>query len=267
MTPPRIVIVAGWGQTRSTLDLLGRHLKSSDAASSLQIETTSVYELAATCDAATSQREEASDAAPSLYARTLYDEFLRHGPAIVCGWSMGGMVALEAAHAFPEAVSKLVLIASCASFCRRDDAVGVYPWGTPPQSLDEMSQGVAASPERTMALFLRNVYRKSLAAADLDRKVAETVRLRRPLLQHGLQYLLHRDLRGIVPLIRQPTLLLHGKLDRVIPPAAAAYLQERMPQATLQWFEQGTHGLCEQLPLETAQQIEGFLADDERSLH
>ena len=255
MTKPRLLLIAGWAQTTDVFAPLAERL--SEFAT---VEMTSVYQLATDYQAAEGKLTgDFPPQAVSLYAQQLGQQLSTDEPTTLLGWSMGGMVALEAAAAFAPAVDRLIVVAGCASFCSRQD----YPLGTPESGVEEMAAGLETAPERTFELFLRNVYRRTVDKQELARKTEQAMTLDIARLQHGLAYLQHADLRGQLAQVAQPTLLLHGEADRVVPAAAAGYLQEHLPQTTLKVYPAGTHGLCEQFPAEATEQIRGFLADGE----
>lgn len=257
MTKPQMVLVAGWGQTAEVLSPLAEQLAPLAA-----VNTTSVYELGQAWKNA-GHRRAVADGEPSLYAQQLRVSELSEQPSIVLGWSMGAMVALEAARAYPKSVERLILVAGCGSFCCREQ----YPWGAGTANVEEMQRGLAGAPEATLRLFLSNVYRRSVTKDVLAHKTSQALELDRTELDAGLEYLKTRDLRSLLPSVEQHTLIAHGQLDRVVPVAAAGYLDEHLPRTRLHLFEQGTHGLCEQYPQELSELIRGFLADDEQPLH
>ena len=80
----------------------------------------------------------------------------------------------------------------------------------------------------------------TLTDAELDRQVDR--------LRVQSHYLLHRCWLGAQPLHERcaqvpavPTLLLHGRADRVCPPAGAALLHARLPGSRLQWIDGAGH--------------------------
>lgn len=257
MTKPQMVLVAGWGQTAAALTSLAEQLAPLAA-----VKTTSVYELGRAWQNAGGD-EVPSPRESSNYARQLRQSELGAQPSIVLGWSMGAMVAIEAAWAYPKLVQRLILVSGCGSFCSRES----YPPGASAASVEEMQRGLVDAPEATLRLFLSNVYRRSVPKDVLAHKTHQALALDRGELNAGLDYLKTRDLRALLPSVEQPTLVVHGQLDRVIPVAAAGYLDEHLPQTRIHLFEQGTHALCEQYPQELLELIRGFLADDEQPLH
>jgi pimeloyl-ACP methyl ester carboxylesterase len=90
--------------------------------------------------------------------------------------------------------------------------------------------------EAVLAEFYKNVHHPLPALkTDPGASLGELV--------EGLEYLLHSDVRMKVPNLDLPTLLLHGTEDRIIPPSAAEWLHEYLPDSQLKLFETGGHAL------------------------
>ncbi len=155
----------------------------------------------------------------------------RHLPEadyIVTG-SMGGLLAMEL---LPPRCQKLVLISSTAKFCADEG----YPCGTPERILKRMILQLQRHPEAVLADFYRNVHHPYAHTCASVGEPLET-------LVAGLDYLLASDVRARVPSIGIPVLLLHGALDRIIPPAAAEWLHAHLPNSELKLFEDDGHAL------------------------
>ncbi len=75
-------------------------------------------------------------------------------PAILVGWSLGGMIAVEMAARQPEKVKALVLISSAPSFAASD----LFPEGKPLSVLREMRSGIARNDTRILQSFQRQLF-------------------------------------------------------------------------------------------------------------
>lgn len=154
------------------------------------------------------------------------------GPLLLAGWSLGGMLALEAAGA-PQLEGRLrglTLLAATLRFASADRDVG---W--PPRVLERMRRGLQTEPEETLARFRRLMF----TAAEEGRSEAKALLSGRDAagagtptgtdftaeaLDDGLIYLRDTDLRelwGSPRLAGLPTLWIHGGADAVCPPGAA----------------------------------------------
>jgi pimeloyl-[acyl-carrier protein] methyl ester esterase len=167
-------------------------------------------------------------------------------PPIVAGWSMGGMIAIEAAIHQPEAIAALVLLSSTARFCRADDR----PWATPPAALRTMKAGTRRHPEDVLDGFLQASESPAdeLLSAHPEWTFPDPV-----LLCHGLDYLEQVDLREAKP--NCPTLILHGTQDAIISHRAATKLMEQFDDVHLTLFDDAGHGLPIQKSQAVAQEM------------
>ncbi|MCG6795763.1 MULTISPECIES: alpha/beta fold hydrolase [Geobacillus] len=145
--------------------------------------------------------------------------------AAVIGWSLGSLVALELAHAYPERVSRLILIGGTSRFVAEDG----YEAGWHPRIVKRMKTQLQARPADTIAAFLASLWSKSeegdISAFFYCDRVDE--------LLIGLDYLVEADARPFLPDISAPMLVVHGEQDVICPPAAARYIAERAPNATM----------------------------------
>lgn len=161
----------------------------------------------------------------------LAEACLRAAPprAVWVGWSLGALVALEAARRAPARVTKLVLVGATARFTR---AVG---WNC--AVAPEVLAGFAADLERDGRGTLQRFVSLQAAAGErqtLRRLRAELWRRGVPsaaALRAGLEVLAGTDLREQLPAIRQEALVLHGGRDRIVPVEAGEYLAARLPNA------------------------------------
>ncbi|WP_295542017.1 pimeloyl-ACP methyl ester esterase BioH [uncultured Thiohalocapsa sp.] len=164
-----------------------------------------------------------------------------HTPAVWLGWSLGGLVALQAARLAPDRVRALVLLAATPRFVRAVDWQVAVPEGT----LGQFHDGLLADPQGTLERFL------ALQVRGADDARALLRRLRAGLagqpaadpaaLAQGLQLLREEDLRGPLPDIRPPTLWLFGERDTLVPAAAAERVALLMPEARMQVLAGAAH--------------------------
>ncbi|MES1980984.1 MAG: pimeloyl-ACP methyl ester esterase BioH [Pseudomonadota bacterium] len=200
--------------------------------------------------------------APTQYnLDTVVRQLMAHftEPAAVCGWSLGGQVALRWAQLQPQQVDKLVLVASTPSFVQRSD----WQWGMAAHVLLQFSQALAQDYEVTLKRFVALQMRGSEAEREL---LAET---RRRLfsrgqpdagaLHAGLEILRDTDLRLMLPQLGQPALVIAGERDQLVPAGASAYLAQQLPQARLVSVKGAAHAPFLSHPQIFTQQITSFL--------
>ncbi len=177
-------------------------------------------------------------------AQVLKDYAIPSVDYIITG-SMGGLLAMEL---LPESCKKLVLISSTAKFCAAED----YPCGTHEKILRRMILQLKRNPVPVLAEFYKNVHHPYRALRTAPCCSPNE-------LAAGLEYLQASDVRAKVPTLGTPILLLHGTEDRIIPPAAAAWLHEHLPDSQLRIFENGGHALPSRHFTEVMDEISRFL--------
>lgn len=149
--------------------------------------------------------------------------------AAVLGISMGGMIAQEFALNYPERLSCLVL--ACTHFG------GKSAIESAPEIRAAMAAGAAATPEQRQ-LQLKAAFSDETIAGrpDVIEKVNE-IRTTYPMppfaLTRRMQALAGHDTAERLKTIEVPTLVMTGREDRLVPPANAQMIAERIPGAVL----------------------------------
>jgi pimeloyl-[acyl-carrier protein] methyl ester esterase len=180
--------------------------------------------------------------------------------AVVLGWSLGGMAALELARQEPGRLSALILIASTPKFVAGDG----WEHGLPPAVLDEFARGLARDHHGTVQNFLALQTRG-------DEHGRETLRiLRRDLESHGppdpralgagLEILRRTDLRAALSGITQPALVISGDYDRLTPPGAGLALATALPEARYAAIRRAGHAPFLSHGPAVLREVRGFLA-------
>ena len=161
--------------------------------------------------------------------------------ATLCGWSLGALVALALAARFPAKLARLVLVGASPSFVRRPD----WMHAMEPEVLDQFAQGLRGDPEGAIATFLAlNAMGAAGARAQVRSLAARLAQGGVPsatTLEEGLATLRAADLRPQVAQVRVPTLVMHGRLDRLAPFAAGRWLADNIPRARWAAFHEAAH--------------------------
>lgn len=161
-----------------------------------------------------------------------------HG-AMVCGWSLGAMVALDLAARHPARVARLILIGSTPRFVSttRSDHGEAWPHGLDAavahDFLTRFTHDPAATMQRFVALQALGDARRRTVTTALTAALSDTGAEGASALAGGLQVLTETDLRPSIARITQPTLLLHGEGDALMPLAAAQWLAAHLAHARL----------------------------------
>lgn len=176
----------------------------------------------------------------------------------LCGWSLGGLVALEAARRFPEKVALLTLVASTPCFAQRED----WRCAVAPGTLREFAAALESDYEGTLKRFLALQARGDEAAKMVLRTLRDSLFTRgRPAaeaLRGGLEILAETDLRA--RLGRVPTLIVHGDRDLLSPLPAAQWLAQHLPGARLEVFHGAAHAPFLSHPNEFVETVKDYLA-------
>jgi pimeloyl-ACP methyl ester carboxylesterase len=157
---------------------------------------------------------------------------------------MGGMVALETAIYFPELVRRLVLISACAVFSppSTDRAE------TPTAAVRALIRGLHRDRAETLYRFFSLVHSETGADEYVSECVREALGIDPSLLVHGLRYIQSLDLRWGLSSVRVPTLIVHGRNDRVISSDASQLLHGGLSKSELLLIEHADHGLAATTP-------------------
>ena len=170
-------------------------------------------------------------------------ELSRHfnEPVNVCGWSLGGQIALHWAQHHPNQINKLIIVASTPCFVQRP--------GWPCAIASEVLQEFAQALEQDFQLTLRRFIALQVRGSEKERELLQTMRKRiteggepdMPALRAGLEILRNTDLRDELARITQKTLVIAGERDTLTPPAASAFLAQALPHARLAQIHGAAH--------------------------
>jgi pimeloyl-[acyl-carrier protein] methyl ester esterase len=161
--------------------------------------------------------------------------------ATVCGWSLGGLVALRLATRHPERVAAIALVSSTPCFTRRDD----WPHGMAPETLEAFAEGLRAEPAKTIRSFVNLNALGGPHARDRMRELAALLVARgtpsSPALAAGLALLHDTDLRDEVASIDRPAVVIHGGRDVLTPVGAGRWLAGQLPFARYVGIAEAAH--------------------------
>jgi len=137
--------------------------------------------------------------------------------AIWLGWSLGGVIALQAALDFPEHVRALAMLCASPCFVRGND----WPHAISPEILQQFAADLREDHRATLERFLALEALGSDSAQEDLRQLrhdtfAETPPSVRALCE-GLDVLEHTDLRARVREVEQPSAWIAGRRDRLVP--------------------------------------------------
>ena len=163
------------------------------------------------------------------------------GPLVVCGWSLGGQVALRWVLRHPQQVERLVMVASTPCFVRLDG----WRYALSVEIVEEFAANLQQNYAQTLKRFLSLQMRGSEQERELLALLRDSLFNRGEpdlgALQSGLDILRDSDLRDALPEVRQATLVVAGERDTLIPHQASQYLASRIPNGRLATIKGAAH--------------------------
>jgi malonyl-CoA O-methyltransferase len=173
------------------------------------------------------------------------------------GWSLGGMLAIQLAHIYPQKISGVISLAANAKFV----ADSTY---TSAMSLDvnqHFNQSFAADPVATLKLFsgllaqgaqdersLLKMFRKMLTADEVNSNWSQ-----------ALELLSTLDNQRAISLLKLPCLHIFADGDSLVPVAAATSVVQLNQHHKISIIDQSSHALHWCFPEQTLKLIQNFI--------
>jgi pimeloyl-[acyl-carrier protein] methyl ester esterase len=156
-------------------------------------------------------------------------EFLQLYNALLAGWSMGSLIALELFVPLRERLSGLVLIAGTPRFTRGDD----FPFGLSVVDVDGMTRKVQRSLRRALEGFTARMFVSGElddpSLASMVKELLSSVPMpTSDVALQALDALVESDLRDRLALIDLPTLIINGDCDDICLPLASEFLAQQI---------------------------------------
>lgn len=164
------------------------------------------------------------------------------GPLLLCGASMGGMIAMEAARQSPARVAGLALLGTTARpetdemRQLREAAIELFEQGRAPEVL-QANIPFAFHPDGARDAALVRSYLEFVLRAGAGQLVSQNrAVIARP------------DARPHLPRVRCPTLVMCGDSDQLTPPECSAEIARLVPGAQLESVARSGHMLTMEQP-------------------
>jgi pimeloyl-ACP methyl ester carboxylesterase len=178
-----------------------------------------------------------ADSIPAMAALLLREHA---GPLVLCGASMGGMIAMEAARQAPERVAGLGLLGtdarpdSAEMTALREAAIVLFAQGRAREVI-EPNVAFAFHPDNAPALAPG--YLEFVLAAGAEQ-----------LIRQNRAVIARPDQRPELPKLRCPVLVMCGDADRLTPPERSREIASLVPRARLVMVPQCGHMLTMERP-------------------
>jgi pimeloyl-[acyl-carrier protein] methyl ester esterase len=179
--------------------------------------------------------------------------------AIWLGWSLGSMVAMQAALVSPQSVKGLMVLAGMPRFVVGDD----WPHAMPARTFDLFHEALGEDHTKTVDRFLALQMLGSNLAQESLRRLKKQLRQRPSpapeALEAGLTLLKQTDLRSDLKSLSCPTAWLYGDRDTLAPWGASDLISRWLPKAQIHVISGAAHTPFLSHPDETLHQVERFL--------
>ncbi|WP_369789485.1 pimeloyl-ACP methyl ester esterase BioH [Rouxiella sp. WC2420] len=181
--------------------------------------------------------------------------------AVWIGWSLGGLVASQAALIAPQRVDALITVASSPCFAAQEDH---WP-GIRPEVLHGFQQQLSEDFKRTVERFLA-LQTLGSESARQDAKLLKSMVLDLPfppveVLNSGLEILKHEDLRTEMQDLTMPFLRIYGALDGLVPRKIIPLLDQLWPHSQSAKIEKASHASFISHPEAFSSAVIDFLHD------
>ena len=160
---------------------------------------------------------------------------------MIGGWSLGGQIAMRIALDHPATPQRLILISTTPKFVADE----CWQVGIAREDLQTFGADMQNDTRATLLRFL-SLQTRGVAA---QKSILQNLRasfFSEPLpepqaLVAGLEMLLQTDLRAEAAQLAQPTMVIHGSLDKLTPPGAGTWLAKNLPSARAVLIDGAAH--------------------------
>ena len=169
-------------------------------------------------------------------------------PLVVCGFSMGGYVAIELLAAHRDAIGAVAFVDSGAGVESAESLV------VREKTIAALERNFERTVEGITAFSLHPDSLTNKALVDGMRSMMHTVGAAAAIRQTRA-IMARSDHRAMLRQLSMPALVVCGRHDKVAPPALSEELARLIPGARLEWMENAGH----QTPLETPDAVAGHI--------
>lgn len=161
--------------------------------------------------------------------------------SILCGWSLGSLIAMQAALMEPTRIRSLILVGATPCFMARPG----WTCAQPAAVLKAFSESVIHDRSTTLRRFIALFNQNDTRSRPITRALTEGMQNAAPISHHtlaqGLSWLGEVDLRERIASIKVPVCLIHGQNDSLMPTVAVEWLQSHLKEACLHLVAGAAH--------------------------
>jgi len=173
---------------------------------------------------------------------------------ILCGFSMGGYIALRAAEKFPERLDALIL---CDTQCSADSA----------EAKEKRLKSISAIRLGGLELYADQILSGFFFSDSAKKKSKEMIEVRRMIESNSAEVVCNTlmaladrsETCNNLEKIEVPVLIMVGAEDKMTPPAASEFMQSKIAGSTLYKLEKSAHLSNMDNPIDFNKHLEDFL--------
>lgn len=180
-------------------------------------------------------------------------------PCTLVGWSLGGMLAVQIAGAYPQKISRLITLAANVKFVAHEDYTAAMDAITNRQ----FNEGFAADPAKTLKLFCGLLAQGDINERPLLKQLRTLIKPEDIRFNWGqaLQLLADLDNRDVFSNLRLPGLHLLAEKDVLVPADAAKSMRQLNSAQKVIVLSGAAHALHWSQPNHVASLIADFLRE------
>lgn len=152
------------------------------------------------------------------------------GKLFMMGWSLGSLLAIDAACKYKGKIERLILVSGTSRFTR--DKKTHYSCGWPESVVEKMKAALNNDREKTMNSFYTSMFSVEEMGNGRYEDFMKTISMGQTKsnreLEAGLDLLLQTDIRHLLLDIEVPLLLIHGEKDTICPAQASEYISSQV---------------------------------------
>ncbi len=178
--------------------------------------------------------------------------------AILCGWSLGGLIATQIATLYPEKIGKLIQVCASPKFVAEQNWPGVES-----KVFDNFQLGLQKNSEKTLSRFIA-IQAMGCESAKQDTLLIKGLLREQPTadlaaLVAGLDLLNKQDLRHQLQNVTVPCLAIFAEFDTLVPLQTAQQVQGLLPNIQVAVIKDSAHAPFISKPSEFCKTMINFI--------